>query len=57
MLVAPSLSGCATKRTRLREERSALLAERDRDRRPTEDRVRTIDQRVAEIDTELLQMR
>ena len=78
MMVTVFLSGCTGRRTRLMEERSGLLDQRERiygnwqprsmkdlteDRDPAaaeekpEERLKKIDQRVAEIDTELLEMR
>lgn len=70
-------SGCMTRRTRLTEERSALLMERDQMMKPWQpqalrpkknastleesnspkERMQEIDQRVAELDEELLLLR
>ena len=69
--------GCMTRRTRLKEERSTLLMERDQIQQPWQpqtmrpkkhapakeesgspaERMQKIDQRVAELDEELLQLR
>lgn len=85
LLVALCLSGCMTRRTRLMEERSELLRQRDQlqdpwqahpvqtagkdqDRKhtttddeeeptPPAERVKKLDQRVAEIDAKLLQLK
>lgn len=76
--LAVLLCGCTSRRTRLMDERSMLLEQRDKlygnwhprtmkdlseDNDPAaaeikpEERLKTIDQRVAEIDTQLLEMR
>jgi hypothetical protein len=75
LAVALSMAGCTSKRTRMMDERSALLHERDQIQRPWQpqskrqlrnnpeeqvppaERVQRIDQRVAEIDAELLQIK
>jgi hypothetical protein len=75
ILAALCLVGCLSRRTRLMEERSSLLHERDQIQQPWQpqsnkqarknaqeqlppgDRTQSIDQRVAEIDAELLQVR
>jgi hypothetical protein len=76
-ILSLSTSGCTTRRKRLMEERSGLLAERDQMQHPWQpqalrpnkklpqpdesatpaERLQKIDQRVAELDEEILQIK